>query len=140
MCPVRGDPNRWPTPECNNGTYWYSLHVHTWRLKYVLKQNCFKYLTYTLITNTFHVKVLHLMLTCHCTQTSPCAVGSACWLPRWITKCAFVGLQCIQSACCTDMEHVQPLFVLRAIQNAPSFARRATGSLIGRSGATLGRN
>jgi len=62
--PVRGDPNKWPTQECNSGTCSYSLHVHTWRLKYnVLKQNCFKYLTYTLITNTFHVKVLYFMLT-----------------------------------------------------------------------------
>lgn len=56
------------------------------------------------------------------------------------SQCAFVWLQSIQSACCTDMEYVQPLFVLRAIQNAPSFVRRVTGSLMGSSGATLGRN
>jgi hypothetical protein len=59
---------------------------------------------------------------------------------RWITECAFVGLQSIQSTCFTDMEHIKSLFVLRAIHNAPSFVRRVTGFLMGRSGATLGRN
>jgi len=38
------------------------------------------------------------------------------------------------------MEHIQSLFVLRAIQNAQSFVRRVTGALMGRSGATFGRN